>query len=96
LEGQLTGGERKEKVFCPFGQEGKKAPYCYECHEELLHNPILLPEDIQAFAELVKKRGYSESNKPERRERIAGRILLLHEVISAGLKQLRSQNLSQG
>jgi hypothetical protein len=62
--------------------------YCYECHEELLHNPVLLPEDIQALAELVKQRNLDEESKPEHREKIAGRIILLHDVISMGLKVL--------
>ena len=62
------------------------AVYCYECHEELLHNPILLPEDVKNFSELVRKRGYDEVEKPEHRAQIAGRIKLLHEIIEAGLK----------
>ena|SRR6266568_5723043 len=83
-------GTKREGVFgiCPFGHERETAVYCYECHEELLHNPVLLPTDIQALAELVRKRGINEACKPEDREKIAARILLFHEAISAGLKQM--------
>lgn len=65
--------------------------FCYECHEELLHNPVLLPEDISRFAELVKKRGLSEDSKTEDRKRIARRIMLFHEVIALGLRTLHEQ-----
>jgi hypothetical protein len=68
--------------------ESRMAVFCYECHEELLHNPVFLAEDIAAFAALVQRRGLSETEKPEDRERIGGRIRLLHEIIAAGLKQL--------
>jgi hypothetical protein len=83
-------GSKREGLFssCPWGYERATAVYCYECHEELLHNPVLLPEDIQALAELVKQRNLDEESKPEHREKIAGRIILLHDVISMGLKVL--------
>src|SRR5579864_3846552 len=60
-------GAKRVGIFanCPFGQERKTASYCYGCHEELLHNPVLLPEDVRAFAELVKKRGCNETSKPD-------------------------------
>ena len=73
---------------CPWGYEGKKDSYCYECHEELLHNPVLLPEDIAAFARLVRFRGLNEKHKIEDRSKLAGRIMLLHECISLGLTEL--------
>lgn len=80
-------GTKTEGVFatCPWGVEGKSEVFCYECHEELLHNPVLLPQDIAAFAELVRRRKLSESEKRKSREKLAGRIRLLHEVISLGL-----------
>lgn len=59
--------------------------FCYECHEELLHNPVLLPADVERFAKLVRKRGLSESVKDGGRTRIAGRVALLHEVIQRGI-----------
>jgi hypothetical protein len=83
-------GTTREGIFktCPWDYEGKSEVYCYECHEELLHNPVLLPDDIRSFAELVKRRGFNETQKPEDRVKIAGRIKLLHEVISIGLQAL--------
>jgi len=83
-------GLQREGIFtvCPWEHEGETAVYCYECHEELLHNPVLLPEDIAAFAALVKARGFAEDKKPEGREKISGRIRLFHEVIAAGLQVL--------
>ena len=62
--------------------------FCYECHEELLHNPVLLPEDVQLLKQLVELRGLCETEKPASRDRLAGRIELLHEAIALGLKQL--------
>jgi hypothetical protein len=80
-------GTNTEGVFssCPWGYEGKSATFCYECHEELLHNPVLLPEDVKRFAELVRLRGLSEKDKTESKSPIAGRVRLLQEVIARGL-----------
>src|SRR5438034_11356030 len=40
-------GTKTEGLFnaCPWGREGESEVFCYECHEELLHNPVLLPWD---------------------------------------------------
>ena len=65
--------------------------FCYECHEELLHNPVFLPGNVQAFANLVTARNLNENQKTEDRKKIAGRIKLLHEVIEAGLEKLAEQ-----
>jgi|SRR5207249_7762173 len=73
---------------CPWGHEGQSAVFCYECHEELLHNPVLLPEDVIRLADLVRMRGLSEESKPEDRSLIARRVVLLHEVIVRGLAAL--------
>jgi len=83
-------GSQRKKIFeaCPWGHEGETAVFCYDCHEELLHNPVLLPEDIEQFAELVRSRGLAEDKKTESREQIAGRIKLFHEVIERGLKAI--------
>ena len=78
---------KTESVFssCPWGHESESASFCYECHEELLHNPVLLPEDISRFAELVRKHGLAEETKTESRAPLAGRIKLFREIISLGL-----------
>lgn len=84
-------GTQGSKIFdetC-WATEGQTAVFCYDCHEELLHNPILLPEDVAKFAELVKERNLDENEKAESKEKIAGRIELLHEVIQRGLKELQ-------
>lgn len=80
-------GTKTEGIFsaCPWGHEGEFVVFCYECHEELVHNPVLLPEDIAKLAELVKSKGLSEDLKTESREPIAGRIALLHDIIARGL-----------
>jgi len=62
--------------------------FCYECHEELLHNPILLPAEIKALSGLVNKHGLSEETKSEDQSKHAGRIKLFHEVIAVGLAAL--------
>jgi hypothetical protein len=73
---------------CPWGVERSTATYCYECHEELLHNPVFTPQDVETFARLVAARGFSEEQKADGRKKLAGRIMLLHEVIEAGLAAL--------
>jgi len=73
---------------CPWNLERQTEVFCYDCHEELLHNPVLLPEDISRFAELVKFRKLREREKTDNRKRLAGRINLLHEVLESGIKTL--------
>ncbi len=89
-------GTSRDRIFdvCPWNAEGQTAVYCYECHEELLHNPVITPADVEAFARLVSKRGLSEDQKPESREKLAGRIQLLHEIIHAGLTVLLKEGAS--
>lgn len=79
-----------EPIFkrTPWPTDRKSDDFCYECHEELLHNPVLLPDDIRGFAELVRLRGLKEVKKPKKRDKIARRIMLLHQVIEAGIKAL--------
>ena len=90
----LSRSDRKgvphEPIFenCPWGLKGRTGEFCYECHEVLLHNPVFLPADIEGFADLVEQRGLKESQKPESKEKIAGRIELLHEVINKGIEAL--------
>jgi hypothetical protein len=88
---------QREGIFnvCPWNAEGKTVVFCYECHEELLHNPVFLPEDIEAFSRLVSERGLSEEGKTAGRERIAGRIKLLHDVIRNGLEALSKKDAYQ-
>ena len=89
-------GTKTEGMFesgsCPLGHEGETAVFCYECHEELLHNPVLLPDDVASFAEIVRRRGLSESQKEKDRSKIAGRVQLFHEIIAKGLKTLDEEN----
>ena len=83
-------GTQRERTFaeCPWGMEGEALVFCFECGEELLHNPVFLPQDIQQFAQLIRVRDLSEEEKPATREKLAGRIRLLHDVIAAGLAAL--------
>lgn len=74
--------------YFPWDHERESVVFCYECHEELVHNPVLLPEDVARFAELVKRRGLSEEMKTESREPIARRVALFHEVIARGLASM--------
>lgn len=91
-------GTKVEGIFntCPWDSEGQSVVLCYECHEELIHNPVFLPHDIQLFAKLVSERGFSEDAKPENRAKIAGRIRLLHEVFELGLASMLVRNLTPG
>jgi hypothetical protein len=85
-------GTKTDGIFevCPWKQEGVTQVFCYECHEEMLHNPVFLPEDVQMFRELVQVRCLDEAEKTEERTKLAGRIRLFHDVLAAGLKALHS------
>ena len=86
-------GTKTEGIFaeCPWEHEKKTVIFCYECHEELLHNPVMLPDDIVAFAEIVKARGLNEDEKPQDRGKIAGRVKLLHEILALGLASFKKE-----
>jgi len=64
------------------GDERQSDIFCYECHELLLHNPVLLREDIDRFTELVRMRNLAETVKPADYSKIAGRVVLFHEVMA--------------
>jgi hypothetical protein len=87
-------GAQRLRVYSPRAVGGTKCQsdvFCYECHEVLLHNPVLLPEDVARFAELVQMRNLAEKVKPANHSKIAGRVVLFHEVISRGLKLLHDE-----
>jgi len=43
--------EQRKPIFseCPWNIEGETNEFCYECHEELLHNPVLLPSNAASL-----------------------------------------------
>lgn len=86
-------GVLREPIFeaCPWGLEEEAATFCYDCHEELLHNPVLTPDNLRVFATLVASRDLDEDKKTEDRSRLAGRIRLLQQVIETGLKVLQGR-----
>ncbi|MBU1022691.1 hypothetical protein KKB99_00295 [bacterium] len=90
--GRSTSRVKTERdgVFkdCPWGYEKETGTFCYECHEELLHNPVILPDDIQKFNEIVKLRALNEIEKSSSRIKLAGRIQLFREIISIGIREL--------
>jgi hypothetical protein len=88
---------QRDRIFkeCPWGVEGQTVVFCYDCHEELLHNPIFLPLDIARLADLVRKRHLDEYRKTESKDKIAGRIKLLHEIIQRGLEALTKEKSIQ-
>ena len=88
------GKVSRKRIFetCPWeGMEGKSDKFCYDCHEELLHNPVFKPEDIKRFAELVRLKGLNEPKKAKSKDKIAGRIKLLHEAIEKGIDALLAE-----
>ena len=87
-------GDLRDAIFkeCPWKYEGQAAIFCYECHEELIHNPVLLPDDIKKFNELVRQRGLNEVQKTESKEKLGGRIMLFHEIIEKGVEFLLEQS----
>jgi hypothetical protein len=86
-------GEQRDRLLAlsPWGHEGETGVFCYECHEELLHNPVLLPEDLAVLRELVRLRGLTEDLKPESREKLASRVMLFHEAVALGIRELLSR-----
>ena len=86
--------EARDRIFdaCPWDVEGQSDVFCYECHEELLHNPVLLPEDLSKFAELAGARDLNETEKTCERIKLAGRIILLHDVIRRGLDEMLAES----
>jgi hypothetical protein len=52
---------------------------------------VLRMAEITLFSELIRRTGLDELRKPETREKIGGRIQLLHTVIQTGLLTLLSQ-----
>jgi hypothetical protein len=80
----------RERIFkkCPWGREGEYTTLCYDCHELLIHNPVLSPEDMEDFAKLVRERGFSEKQKESSYRKLTGRVLLFNEVIHRGLAAL--------
>ncbi len=88
---QNRRGTQRTPIFpkCPWGHERETGVFCYECHELLLHNPVLLPQDVDGFGEIVRRRGLAEDeSKPETLEKIGKRIELFREVISRGIAAL--------
>lgn len=85
-------GKTRVPIFkrCPWDIEGETAEFCFECHEVLLHNPVLLQKDIKMFAEIVKKKRMNEGKKTNSRKKLRKRIVLLHRIILEGLKVLRN------
>jgi hypothetical protein len=75
----------------PWKHDVKSAMLCYECHELLLHNPVLFQEDVKRFAELVRMRDLAEEVKPPDQSKIAGRVVLFHELIARGLQVLHDE-----
>lgn len=92
-----------EGIFasCPSGNEGESADvFCYECHELLLHNPVLLREDVSLFAELVRMRNLAEAVKLADYSKIAlldasrGTVVTLHnDMPDALISEMKLQAL---
>jgi len=85
-------GTQRTPIFekCPWKLEKTTDVFCYDCHEELLHNPVLLPKDIEKLALLVKLKKYSEKGKTNSKNELAGRIKLLQEIIQKGIDKIIS------
>jgi hypothetical protein len=86
-------GTKTEGLFdkCPWDQEKITRLFCYECHEELLHNPVFVAEDVQRFKEIVKKHGFDEDQKSNDRMRLAGRVRLFQKALAIGLQTLHER-----
>jgi hypothetical protein len=83
-------GKNRTAIFLedPWKIKGKTGKFCYDCHEELLHNPVLLPEDLQRFVKLVNHNQLNEIEKTDSKEKLRLRIMLLHEALALGINKL--------
>lgn len=81
----------REEIFknCPWNLEKKSLIFCYDCHEELLHNPVLTLVDISDFKMLIKYHRFNEVKKAKAKTKIAGRIKLFHSIIRFGLDEAK-------
>ena len=80
-------GEIREGIFSveELDIKPKFGEYCYDCHEELLHNPIILKSEMDKLAEIFKIIGANEDVKTERKDKLKQRIITLKEVIRKGI-----------
>ena len=95
--GRSTNRRGEIRKGLPLGErltahEGKWGVFCYECHEELLHNPVLLPDDVELFARIVRRLGAHEARKTADRRNVAKRIAILHRAISLGLEAIEREH----
>ena len=83
-------GTKRVRLFekCPWNLEGEYEVFCYECHEILLHNPVLTRANVSDFAELVRMRGLNEPSKSKSSEKLSGRIQLFQQVLEKGIEIL--------
>lgn len=78
-------------MTCQKGTKAKPLSSATNCHEELLHNPVLLPEDVERLSEVVKARCIGEEAKEESLNKLAERIKLFHEIIDKGLNEIETE-----
>jgi len=80
-------GEIREGIFSDteLDIKPKIGEYCYDCHEELLHNPIILKTEMDKLSEIFKIIGANEDVKTESKDKLKQRIVTLKEVIRKGI-----------
>ena len=86
-------GTEVERIFQkdPWGMEGKTGIFCYDCGEVLLHNPVLLPEDISKLSELYRLKNVNEGDKADNMLKYRERIKLFHEIMQKGLDMVLTE-----
>ena len=86
-------GTEVERIFQkdPWGMEGKTGIFCYDCGEVLLHNPVLLPEDISKLSELYRLKNVNEDDKADNMLKYRERITLFHEIMQKGLDMVLTE-----
>jgi len=90
LSDKNTKGEKRGPVLTDrhWAEKGSQTvTLCYDCHEELLHNPILLEEDVKHLRQIMDNKGCTETHKTEGDYKcIANRVRIFHEIIKAGIE----------
>lgn len=58
----------------------------------MLHNPVILPEDIDRLATIIRAKGLNEDTKSDSKDKLAARIMLLQDIIHKGIDAVSNQD----
>ena len=56
---------------------------CYECHEELLHNPVLTAKMLDELSHLMRGKNFED------------KVIILSHIIELGIKEAKLEKIKQ-